>query len=343
MNSNDGGDVNEYVSPDDVLSERQLERFPGEPEKSNIGSFGDEEWIYEDGTRIYGVEAYGFLSDLIDNDVLKGERGLTDIDVEKLRYVATQVKGVERPVAWVEEDMYWRTGIDEDLPVDGRFYFQGQIPMSTRMRGSEDLARRLSFLRSPSDTDAGEVMDDVEEVDEDAAGMIDWINGRLSTGDLVVPVVYSQSGQPVRSRKAAFVYRPEDQSGLNEDFDRFVKSLAGRKEEALKAELETGSRAAKENEPADMSSRTLSKHPELSQLEDGRYGLAFRALDYGEGDDLEVDISGDELVVLDGEGEEVARRDVEYDRFLDEEDLEGLEVEEVEVSNGVGEAILSEE
>jgi hypothetical protein len=347
MKSYDSGGSDDLVTPDDALSEEQLERFPGEPEKSRIGEPGHEAWIYDDGTRIYGAEAYGFLSDLVDNDVLEGERGLTDVDMEKLRYVATQVKGVESPVTWVDEGSYSKGDIEEELPVDGRLYFQETVPMSVEMRGSDDLANRLSFLRSAQEVDDTDVLrDDLDEkdIDADSRGMIDRINNQLNSGNFVVPIVYSQQGQPVSRRRVAFVYRPEDQSGLNDDFENFVRGLSDRKEDALKAELETGANHDVEEDTVSFDSSAPTRPPELRRFDDeGRYELSFDARRYSDAKELDVDLSDGDIVVVDGNGEEVTRRDVEYDHFLDEEDLRDLNLEDLDISNGVGQVILSED
>ncbi|MFB6242094.1 MAG: hypothetical protein ABEJ36_04840 [Candidatus Nanosalina sp.] len=335
--------ADDLVTPDDALSEEQLERFPGEPEKSRIQVPGHEEWVYEDGTVVYSAEAYGFLADLIENDVLEGEKALTGVDREKLQNAAARVKGVKSPIAWVNEDAYEKGDVDEDLPVDGSFYFQEEMPMSVQMRGSGDLADRLAFLRSPKEVDDTDVLrDDLEEVGEDERGMIDRINAQLGSSNFVVPVVYSDSGHPVRRRRVAFVYRPEDQSGLNEDFDNFMKSLSERKGDALKAELETYSGTSKESgDVVSIDPGIPERPPELSVLEDDTYQLDFYARDYEDSEGLEVEMDGDRITVIDEEGGEVASRDVEFDRELDKSDLEDLEVEDLTLNNGVGTAILS--
>lgn len=341
----DGSDGFDLVTPDDVLSENQLERFPDGPEKNRIGAPGHEEWVYEDGTRIYGAEAYGFLADLVDGDVLEGERALTDIDMERLRYVAAQVKGAKRPVTWVDEGSFERAGIDEDLPVEGRFYFSDTVPMSIEVRGSSDLANRLSFLRSPSEATAEDVVDDVEEVSPEDSGMIDRIERHFAANDFVVPVVYSNQGYPVRRRDVALVYRGEDQSGLNEDFERFVKSLSDRKSSVLEAEIDSydEGRDAPE-EVISLDPGMLERPPELRLMEEDQlYQLTFYARDYEDPGDLQVELGDERIRVLDEAGEEVTSRDVEFDENLDEEDLTDLEVEDVDLNNGVGTAVLSEE
>lgn len=346
MKYSNGSGGRDLVTPDDALSETQLERFPGEPEKNRIQAPGHEEWIYDDGTRVYSAEAYGFLSDLVEDDVLNGDKVLTGVDREMLRDVAAQVKGVRSPVAWVDEDSYDKGDIDEGLPVDGRFYFQGEIPMSVQMRGSDDLANRLSFLQSPQDTDAEYVMDDVseEDINEESRGMIDRIDARLTSGDFVVPIVYSEEGHPVERRRVAFVYRPENQSGLSDDFNNFLKALSDRKEDALKAEVESRMEPYGEQERASIDPGVPDRPPELRELEGGDgYQLNFYAKDYDDASGWDVEMSGDEIKVYDGEGSEVAARDVEFDEGLEPSDLDGIEVDGLKVNNGVGTAVLSEE
>jgi hypothetical protein len=346
MKYSNGSAGRDLVTPDDALSETQLERFPGEPEKNRIQAPGHEEWIYDDGTRVYSAEAYGFLSDLVEDDVLDGDKALTGVDREMLRDAAVQVKGVRSPVAWVDEDSYEKGNIDEGLPVDGRFYFQGEIPMSVQMRGSDDLANRLSFLQSAQDTDVEYVMDDVdqEDIDEESRGMIDRIDARLTSRDFVVPIVYSEDGHPVERRRVAFVYRPENQSGLTDDFSNFVRALSDRKEDALKAEVESRMEPASGESKASIDPGMPDRPPELRELEGGDgYQLNFYAKDYEDASDWDVEMRGDEIRVYDGGGSEVAARDVEFDEELEASDLEDISVEGVDVNNGVATAVLSED
>jgi hypothetical protein len=83
--------------------------------------------------------------------------------------------------------------------------------------------------------------------------------------------------------------------------------------------------------------------PELSVMDDGSYQLNFYAKDYQDTEGWDIEIRDEEIRVYDGEGEEVAARDVEFDEELEPSDLEGIRVEDLEVNNGVGTAVLSED
>ncbi|MFB6292177.1 MAG: hypothetical protein ABEI58_02170 [Candidatus Nanohaloarchaea archaeon] len=302
---------------DNVLTEEQRSRFPDEPEEQTT-FFQDPEHVqtldFGDRSAAAGV-IYGFLTPMVDDEVVHGDRMLTDVGWRKLRALESILHDGPVSSLYASEDLL--DHFDES-PVPGRLYRRGENPLTAVLKPVEQLQDRLDPLRRNPRVDEGDYFDRLQTAVD---------HNRLLTAYQTSP-----QGTLTDSRSFAFVYDPEsDQTGVDESLTDIAKLLAQDQLEDVfgAAEMLSGQGRIEGGQQFEHD-----VNPELDAVEDGSYELVFNALPY-EGDDLDVRVEDGELYIEDG-GEIDGPYQVDAEGQLHQ-------LEDVEVHNGVGYVRLGEE
>lgn len=319
---------------DDILTESQMEeRFPNEPENTSK-LFAKPHRIeirdYEDLRTFSGV-SWNMTTPFIDEEVLNGEKPLTDVDQRIIRELTGLIHDGPVRSAYASENLM--DEFDEDAVI-GEVIMPGYNPVVLQLRDEKLLWDKIGLLEDNSQVNI--------------ENWTDIIETELNDNRVLSTALPSNGEYFAENQFFSFIYdEDEDPRRVSDELVSIVDGLQGESRsggyiaDIIPVDREENS-SGKDKNYTEISGEDILQ--DLAEIDNriipnngdnaGDYSLNFQTNSSPE--DLRPEIEGEEIVLYDGEEE------IERTKLHTEEDYEVAGFDYTE-SNGTGEIYLKEQ